>query len=176
MSSPGRSREPKEVPSFDLSLSGLGRTILVEDDASIFSRLYDVEPLVLVAMPVRDGADVSGRYSHEMDPALGQADLVTEILFVLEDVGVQRVRTAFSFVELRRAYEIRGAVDLGGSILDLSGPYRQTDLMFAIARVSITASCSDECSGEVPMTEQPQHARHLSGSDGVWGSVGATST
>lgn len=91
MSGPGRSRKSKKVPGFDLSLSRLGRTVLIEDDAGTFSRLDDVEPLVFVAMPVRDGADIVGRYGYEMNPGLGQAALVAKVMFVLEDVGVQRV-------------------------------------------------------------------------------------
>lgn len=123
MSSPGRSRKPKKVPGFDLSLSRLGRTVLIEDDTGTLSRFDDVEPLVFVAMPVRDGADVVGRYSYEMDPGLGQTALVAKVMSVLEDVGVQRVRTSFSFVlEFRCAYEMRVAVRLEGLAPNLSGP------------------------------------------------------
>ena len=71
MSSFSRGREPKEVARFDFLLPGLCLAVFIEDDASAFSRFDNVEPFVLVAMPVWDGADVVGGYRAEVDAALG---------------------------------------------------------------------------------------------------------
>ena len=88
MSGFGRGREPKEVPRFDFFLSRLGLTVFIEDDTGTLSRSDDVEPFILVAVPVWDGADVVRRYRSEVNSGLGQAALVTEILLVSEDIGV----------------------------------------------------------------------------------------
>lgn len=88
MSGLGRSREPKEVARLDFLLCGLGLAVFVEDDTSTFSGFDYVEPLVLVAMPVRDRADVVGRQLGEVYPGLGQAALVAEVQLVPEDTGV----------------------------------------------------------------------------------------
>ena len=56
----GGRREPKEVSRLDFLFFGLGRPVFIEDDTSAFSRFDDVEPFVLVAVPVWDGADVVG--------------------------------------------------------------------------------------------------------------------
>ena len=61
-------------------------------------------------MPVRDGAGVVGRQSDKVDARLGQTALVTEVLPVLEDTRVQRVRAGLPLVSrIRGAYEIRRA-------------------------------------------------------------------
>jgi len=104
----GSSREPKEVSRLDFLLSRLGLTLLIEDDTSTFPGSDNVEPLVLVAVPVRDRADVIGRYCAEVDTTLAQAASVTEVQLEFEDVRVQWVRAGFSFAfGIGRAYKIR---------------------------------------------------------------------
>ena len=110
VSSPHGSREPKEVAHFDFLLLRFGLTVLIYDDTGTFSRSDNVEPLVLVAMPVRDGAGVARRQSDKVNARLGQTTPVTEGLHVHEDTGVQRVRAGLPLVSgIRGAYEIRRA-------------------------------------------------------------------
>ena len=79
MPSLGRSREPKEVTRLDFFLSRLRLTVFIKDDTCTFSSSDNVEPFVLVAVPVWDGADVVGRYRAEVDASLGQTASVTEV-------------------------------------------------------------------------------------------------
>jgi len=72
-----------------------------------------------------------------VDARLGQTTLVTEVLPVLEDTRVQRVRAGFPLVSgIRGAYEMRRAGGSRGSVpvSDLDGRCRRTDLMFTITR------------------------------------------
>ena len=73
------SREPEEISCFDFLIPGLGLPVFIEEDASAFSGFKDVEPFVLVAVPVCNGTDVVRRNGADVDAALGQPTFVTEV-------------------------------------------------------------------------------------------------
>ena len=82
------SREPEEVSRLDFLFPGLGLPVIIKEDTSTFSGFYDVEPLILMAVPVRDSADVVWGKGVEVDAPLGQATFVAKVYFVFEGLGV----------------------------------------------------------------------------------------
>ena len=72
-------REPKEVSRLDLLFFGLGLPVFIEDDANTLSCFDDVEPFVLIAVPVRNRADIVWGDGVNVDADLGQAAPVAEV-------------------------------------------------------------------------------------------------